>query len=112
MTEVGSVPPFSKGGLGGISFCLPEPKIKKESHPYGWNSLYHRKYPNLQTTARQVFWLSDQPEEVSLPTRVFHKSPAVAAFALTFSVPDYSGGTAPDSHRVPDCLGFGYLTNK
>ena len=20
------------------------------------------------------------------------------------SVPDYSGGTAPDSHRVPDCL--------
>ncbi len=22
------------------------------------------------------------------------------------SVPDYSGGTAPDLHRVPDCLGF------
>ena len=25
--------------------------------------------------------------------------------AFTASVPDYSGGTAPDSHRVPDCLG-------
>ena len=24
---------------------------------------------------------------------------------LLSSVPDYSGGTAPDSHRVPDCLG-------
>jgi hypothetical protein len=33
-------------------------------------------------------------------------APAVAAFALTFSVPDYSGGTAPDFHRVPECLGF------
>ena len=66
-----------------------------------------RSILNLQKTARQVFWLSDQPEEVSLPTGVFYKAPAVAACALTFSVPDYSGGTAPDSHRVPDCLGFG-----
>ena len=23
---------------------------------------------------------------------------------LNSSVPDYSGGTAPESHRVPDCL--------
>ncbi len=39
--------------------------------------------------------------------RGFCNSPAVAGKCLTFSVPDYSGGTAPDSHRVPDCLGFG-----
>jgi hypothetical protein len=84
----------------------PRPKTKKESHPYGWNSLYHQKYPD-SCTARQVFWLSDQPEEVSLPTEGLYKPPAVAAFALTSSVPDYSGGTAPDLHRVPDCLGFG-----
>jgi hypothetical protein len=25
----------------------------------------------IQKTARQVFWLSDQPENVSLPTGVF-----------------------------------------
>ena len=58
---------------------------------------------------RQVFWLSDQPESVSLPTGVVYQPPAVAGTCLTFSVPDYSGGTAPDSHRVPDCLGFGQL---
>jgi hypothetical protein len=58
-----------------------------------------------------VFWLSDQPEEVSLPTEGLYKPPAVAAFALTSSVPDYSGGTAPDSHRVPDCLG-GWLIKR
>ena len=58
---------------------------------------------SLGKTARQVFWLSDQPEEVGLPTGV-RVSPAVAGCALTSSVPDYSGGTAPDSHRVPDCL--------
>ena len=62
-------------------------------------------YKTYKTTARQVFWLSDQPEEVSLPTEGLYKPRAVAAFALTFSVPDYSGGTAPDLHRVPDCLG-------
>ena len=32
-------------------------------------------------TARQVFWLSDRPEEVSLPTEGLNKPPAVAAFA-------------------------------
>ena len=63
------------------------------------------KKRNLQKTARQVFWLSDQPEEVSLPTRGLDQPPAVAGNFLTVSVPDYSGGTAPDLHRVPDCLG-------
>ena len=87
--------------------CHPTQKQKKESHPFGWNSLYHQEYPNLHKTARQVFWLSDQPEEVSLPTGVFISPRQWPAFALTFSVPDYSGGTAPDLHRVPDCLGFG-----
>jgi len=52
--------------------------------------------------ARQVFWLSDQPEGVSLPTGVNPGSGRLKTFAL--SVPDYSGGTAPDSHRVPECL--------
>jgi hypothetical protein len=61
---------------------------------------------NLQKTARQVFWLSDQPEEVSLPTGVFISPRQWPAMALPCSVPDYSGGTAPDLHRVPDCLGF------
>ncbi len=31
-------------------------------------------------------------------------SPAVAGVSLASSVPHHSGGTAPDSHRVPDCL--------
>jgi hypothetical protein len=66
-----------------------------------------RRILTYKKTARQVFWLSDQPEKVSLPTGVFHQSPAVAGTCLTFSVPDYSGGTAPDLHRVPDCLGVG-----
>ena len=67
-----------------------------------------RSILTYKKTGRQVFWLSDQPEEVSLPTEGLYKPPAVAAFALTFSVPDYSGGTAPDSHRVPDCLGVDF----
>ena len=66
----------------------------------------------ITKTARQVFWLSDQPENVSLPTEGLYKPPAVAGNCLTFSVPDYSGGTAPDSHRVPDCLGFGLFMRK
>jgi hypothetical protein len=36
--------------------------------------------------------------------RGYGNSPAVAGVGLALSVPDYSGGTAPDSHRVPDCL--------
>jgi hypothetical protein len=67
-----------------------------------------RSILTYKKTARQVFWLSDQPEEVSLPTEGLYKPPAVAACALTFSVPDYSGGTAPDLHRVPDCLGVSF----
>ena len=38
-------------------------------------------------TSRQVFWLSDQPEEVSLPTGVFYQPPAVAGLRLNFLRP-------------------------
>jgi hypothetical protein len=51
--------------------------------------------------AGQVFWLSAQPVRASLPIRVRPDSGRAHAPSLT--VPDYSGGTAPDSHRVPDC---------
>ena len=33
------------------------------------------------------------------------------ALAFALSVPDYSGGTAPDSHRVPECLAGFWLKN-
>jgi len=44
------------------------------------------------------------PEESSLPAGVSVASPSVAGVSLASSVPHHSGGTAPDSHRVPDCL--------
>ncbi len=52
--------------------------------------------------AGQVFWLSAQPVEDSLPIRVVPDSGRALVPSLT--VPDYSGGSAPDSHRVPGCL--------
>jgi hypothetical protein len=79
---------------------------KKEVPSLGWNSLYHQEQPII--TARQVFWLWDLPEEASLPAGVLGKSPAVAGLSLASSVPPHSGGTAPDSHRVPDCLAIEY----
>ena len=60
---------------------------------------------SITKPARQVFWLSDQPENVSLPTAGLYQPRQWPACALTSSVPDYSGGTAPDFNRVPDCLG-------
>ena len=42
---------------------------------------------------RQVFWLSDQP-----PPEAF---PALASGAISGAVPDHSGGSAPDFHRLP-----------
>ena len=37
--------------------------------------------------------------------RGFSQVPGSGRLApATLSVPDYSGGTAPDSHRVPECL--------
>jgi hypothetical protein len=39
---------------------------KKESHPSDGTPFTIRS--NLILAARQVFWLSDQPENVSLPT--------------------------------------------
>ncbi len=53
------------------------------------------------STARQVFWLSAQPEGAGLPTGV---NPGSGHGQPAPSVPDYSGGTAPDLHRVPECL--------
>ncbi len=85
----------------------PKTHKKKSPIPSDGTPFTIRSILTYKKTARQVFWLSDQPEEVSLPTGVCHKPPAVAGNCLTFSVPDYSGGTAPDFHRVPDCLGFG-----
>lgn len=53
-------------------------------------------------SAGQVFWLSVQPVGASLPTGVCPGSGRADALALP--VPDHSGGTAPDLHRVPGCL--------
>jgi len=36
----------------------------------------------MYLTTRQVFWLSDQPENVSLPTGVIDTSPTVAGLGL------------------------------
>jgi hypothetical protein len=66
------------------------------------------KNEKYEKSTRQVFWLSDQPENVSLPAG-FLSPGSGRLVAATFSVPDYSGGTAPDSHRVPDCLGVSFL---
>ncbi len=52
--------------------------------------------------AGQVFWLSAPPVEDSLPIRVVPDSGRALVPSLT--VPDYSGGSAPDLHRVPGCL--------
>jgi len=46
-----------------------------------------RSSRTYKTTARQVFWLSDQPEEVSLPTGVFDKPPPVAGKRLNLLRP-------------------------
>ena len=48
-------------------------KLKKESHPLDGTPFTIRSsltYKTYKKAARQVFWLSDQPEEVSLPTGV------------------------------------------
>ncbi|BBF91612.1 hypothetical protein BLTE_02970 [Blastochloris tepida] len=48
---------------------------------------------------QQVFWLSDQPPPSSLPNGVVPISGL--ALALEGGVPDYSGGSATEFHRVP-----------
>src|SRR3990170_460916 len=45
--------------------------------------------------SRQVFWLLDHPTD-----RPFPRSYPLSGFIAAF-VPKYSGGTTPDSHRVP-----------
>jgi hypothetical protein len=52
-------------------------------------------------SAGQVFWLSAQSARDSLPIRVGPDSGRADAPSLT--VPDHSGGSAPDLHRVPGC---------
>ncbi len=47
---------------------------------------------------QQVFWLSDRPPDCVFPVEW---SPPVTGFRLATGVPDYSGGTATDLHRVP-----------
>jgi len=103
-------PPIFPGAHAGAPLRAAGQDKKKSPIPLGWNSLYHQKYPNLQTY--------EQPPGRSSGSRISRRRSAFPpgffidprqwpACALTFSVPDYSGGTAPDSHRVPDCLGFG-----
>jgi hypothetical protein len=58
---------------------------------------FHRISP-LVNQIQQVFWLSDQPSCDTFPVEW---SPPVAGFRLVTDVPDYSGGTATESHRVP-----------
>jgi hypothetical protein len=52
-------------------------------------------------SAGQVFWLSARSVRDSLPIRVNPDSGRAIAPSLT--VPDHSGGSAPDLHRVPGC---------
>jgi hypothetical protein len=84
-------------------------KQKKESHPY------RMELPLPSGVAE----LTTKPPGRSSGSRINRRRSAFPpgffisprqwlACALTSSVPDYSGGTAPDLHRVPDCLGFGF----
>jgi hypothetical protein len=58
-------------------------------------------------SAGQVFWLSVLSVRDSLPIRVNPDSGRANAPSL--AVPDYSGGSAPDLHRVPGCQADIYL---
>ena len=73
-----------------------------------------RSILTYEKTAKQVFWLSDQPEEVSLPTGVFLYAPAVAGKRLTLLRPRLQRrdrpGFAPGS-GLPGAFMLGHISN-
>ena len=102
------------------AFCFYR-KLKTENHkkkspiPSDGTPFTIRSSRTYDKTARQVFWLSDQPEEVSLPTGVFHKSPAVAGLRLNFLRPRLQRrdrpGFAPGS-GLPGVRFFNFITGR
>jgi len=90
------IAPFIKGGRGD-SFRLPEPKTKKRVPSLRMELPLPSGAANL-STARQVFWLSDQPENVSLPTGVINKSPTVAGNCLNVFRPRFTAAGPPRIH--------------
>jgi len=96
---------FGDFGGGGNSRCLHD-LLRCTMKDVGRRKALPKSFPSdlvLVNQIQQVFWLSDRPSQTPSQRGVPHQWLArrLVCDRLVSDVPDYSGGTAAEFHRVP-----------